>query len=621
MRRYQLSGLEHVHVLRHVPRSYDMTRTHIMHKGVNKHVDVVLRCSPKNWKKKKVAVSVVRGEKKNDAARIRANAKKGYVAVRRAASDKFEADRLAAAAAYETQYGRPSAGADALIHDMKSQLSTMAKKSADFIDDQLSANPTVTYPTFNSTPDTDTAVPASAETETPLISPESEKILKEGGYRMPGDRLYPSNPYATDYLKQTSDEEFHILMNSLEKSLDEACKKYASPSGDADVSTQAASQVNAETEPPHEPETENHYFSNYTGGYRLPNDVSVSVSKKQETHKEEKPEVKTEEENPALMEDFQPTLRFTDGGEHYIPTVPDNSFTTDNSPVDDLFDRELHRPGDRYVPPAYYFDDDDNAPAAFEEEENEHEVSLPDVVPVQTAPQPQDIFYTTDDQTHDDLFFGTFSDEPDREDVPPVVPEEESVSPDDFAAEGYPREDYEQQQVFFPTQEDNTRLYNPPENEDNFAQPTLYPESVETPVSEDDDYGSPMVFPDSGENDLSPAEESPYDDDEELPPPMIFPDEDEELPPPMIFPDEDEGYSPAPVSPDRNEPFEGTADHQGLIDRSGQTLFSRTGDQIKKVIGVIRGSDDSAAGSKKQDPPIRNQNVEITYSDRERYNR
>ena len=43
--------------------------------------------------------------------------------------------------------------------------------------------------------------------------------------------------------------------------------------------------------------------------------------------------------------------------------------------------------------------------------------------------------------------------------------------------------------------------------------------------------------------------------------------------------------------------------------------------KIKKVIGVIRGSDDSAAGSKKQGPPIRNQNVEITYSDRERYNR
>ena len=50
MRRYQLSGLEHVHMMRHIPRSYDMTRTHIMHKSVNKHVDVVLRCSPKNRK-------------------------------------------------------------------------------------------------------------------------------------------------------------------------------------------------------------------------------------------------------------------------------------------------------------------------------------------------------------------------------------------------------------------------------------------------------------------------------------------------------------------------------------------------------------------------------------------
>ena len=90
MRRYQLSGLEHVHMMRHVPRSYDMTRTHILHKSVNKHVDVVLRCSPKNWKKKKVTVSVVKGEKKNDAARIRANAKKGYVAVRKVVNDLFE---------------------------------------------------------------------------------------------------------------------------------------------------------------------------------------------------------------------------------------------------------------------------------------------------------------------------------------------------------------------------------------------------------------------------------------------------------------------------------------------------------------------------------------------------
>ena len=79
MRRYQLSGVEHIHMMRRVPRSYDMSRTHIMHKGVNKHVDVVLRCSPKNWKKKKVSVCVVKGEKKNDAVEIRANAKKGYV--------------------------------------------------------------------------------------------------------------------------------------------------------------------------------------------------------------------------------------------------------------------------------------------------------------------------------------------------------------------------------------------------------------------------------------------------------------------------------------------------------------------------------------------------------------
>ena len=109
-------------------------------------------------------------------------------------------------------------------------------------------------------------------------------------------------------------------------------------------------------------------------------------------------------------------------------------------------------------------------------------------------------------------------------------------------------------------------------------------------------------------------------DDDDLPPPMIFPDDEEDLPPPMIFPDDDEeGYSPAPVSPDRNEYFESGGENQGVVDRSGQTLFSRSGDQIKKVIGVIRGSGDSSARSKRISEPVRNQDVEITYSDRGRF--
>ena len=180
MRRYQLSGLEHVHMMRHVPRSYDMTRTHIMHKGVNKHVDVVLRCSPKNRKKKKVAVSVVRSEKKADAARIRANALKGYVAVRKVVNDQFEADRKIAASAYETRYGTKTPASDALIHDMKSQIAMMAKKSADYIDDQLTskpAEPVVSFPdqaaqNVESKPE---------ESQKPLISTETEEILNDSG--------------------------------------------------------------------------------------------------------------------------------------------------------------------------------------------------------------------------------------------------------------------------------------------------------------------------------------------------------------------------------------------------------------------------------------------------------
>ena len=216
MRRHQLSGLEHVHMMRHVPRSYDMTRTHIMHKSVNKHVDVVLRCSPKNWKKKKVTVNVVRGEKKNDAARIAANAKKGYVAVRKTVNDQFEADRKIAAAAFETKYGTRSAGSDALIHDMKSQISTMAQKSADYIDSQLTEKP-----------------------EYPYGSPMNPTVESKP----------EGSPYAADYLMHASNEEFHNLMNSLEKSLDEACKKYAAQPDEP------AAKTETETEPTHETES------------------------------------------------------------------------------------------------------------------------------------------------------------------------------------------------------------------------------------------------------------------------------------------------------------------------------------------------------------------------------
>ena len=572
MRRYQLSGLEHVHMMRHIPRSYDMTRTHIMHKSVNKHVDVVLRCSPKNWKKKKVTVSVVKGEKKNDAARIRANAKKGYVAVRKVGHEQFEADRQAAAAAYEMKYGARSAGSDALIHDMKSQISAMAKKSADYIDGQLAEKSVVS----NEKP----TAPAT-ETKTgrePVISPESEEILKKGGYRLPNS-IPEGSPYAADYLKHASTEEFHSLMDSLEKSLDEACKKYA-----VEPVVGSEDKTETETEPKKEPEDNAFEFgyqgyAGYSGGYNMPGDISLSVTKKQEIKADERDEKDDREE-------FKPALTFTDGGEHYIPE-------------DDLFDRELNRPGERYVPPVNFFDEDETAPSG---EVNDNDfVPLPDPDPVsQPMIQPQNIFYTEEDSQP----FGENQDHPTK----------------GYSLEDFPAEDYEQQQVRFASQADDgtpSKLYKQPQEEEEFADPTMYHDmsGSQHHVGDESQYEPPMVFPDRDDGESVPSEA--VSDEEEEAPPMIFPDEDDEAPIPMIFPDEDdEEYSPPPVSPDRHENYDDNADNQGVMDRSGQTLFSRTGDQIKKVIGIIRGSSDQNTRSKRNGQSMQNHNVEITYSDR-----
>ena len=559
MRRYQLSGLEHIHMMRHVPRSYDMTRTHIMHKGVNKHVDVVLRCSPKNWKKKKVAVSVVKGEKKNDAARIRANAKKGYVAVRKNVNEQFEADRRIAASAYETNFGTFGKNSDALIHDMKSQISSMARKSADYIEDQLTARPeknivgeVIPNAEINSAP---------VENENPLISAETEEILKKGGYRLPNSNPAPENPYTADYIMNASNEEFHNLMNSLEKSLDEACKKYSVGPVAPETKAEQEIQPQTSTEPEYKNESENNdagynsynSYSGYNGGYSMPGGISLSVTKKQEITEDQ-------ENEQGENNEFKPTLSFTNGGEHYNYDIRE----------DDLFDRKLNRLGEGYVPPAYFFDDDDTTPG----------------------------------------------------------------------------EDYVQQQIFLPSHTDNEppeHLYNQSEEEEEFAEPTLFHDSGNEDYAAQDDgrYEPPMVFPDTDENDVQPAEPAandgndeapvsqmifPDEGDEDMPPPMIFPDKDEEdMPPPMIFPDEDEeeGYSPAPVSPDRNEIndindfYGGENESNGVIDRSGHTLFSRTGDQIRKVIGVIRGPADTDTGADNGGEAVRNHNIEITYSDRD----
>ena len=496
MRRYQLSSVEHIHMMRHVPRIYDMSHTHIMHKGVNKHVDVVLRCSPKNWKKKKVSVCVVRGEKKNDAVDIRANAKKGYVAVRKAPrSERFEADRKTAAQAYETKYGAPSAANDALIHDMKNQLSSMAQRSAAYIDRQLQPKPapprvqeqTASAP-LSATPPAPSASSissASSASETheahenkeasqktvPLISEETSAILQKGGYRLPKS-MVRDNPYASNYAAQTSSEEFHDLMKSLEKSLDEACSKYVTEPAEAPV---------AQTD-----------SSPDTSGYGRQSDFSVSVNGRQEINAETAPL----QQDPPAQERFEPALTFSDGGEHYIPE-------------DELFDRELNR-------------SDDDFP-------------LPEV---KKAEGPFDPALC-------------FDDEQQTEPLPAVPQEDEVFNPARFF-------DDEPFEASFPVQQS--------EEEENFV---------------------PM--PD-------------------------FPDEEEEMPPPTFFPEEEqEGYSPAPVSPDRNE-YYADEGQMPVNHRESETLLSRTGDQIKKVIGIIRGSATNLMHGKEADV-MNNENVEINYSD------
>ena len=591
MRRYQLSGLEHVHMIRHVPRSYDMTRTHILHKGVNQHVDVVLRCSPKNFKKKKVAVSVVRSDKKAAAVRIRANARKGYVAVRKNINKIFEADRRAAAQAFEARYSVRTPGLDSLVHDMKNQIAAMAKKSSDYIDEQLRSSQAAPVTVPEKAVSDETLLPPVYEPS--LVSPETEEILRSGGYRLP-NRPQPENPYSVDYITHASDDEFHSLMDSLERSLDEVCRKYAVP---PEVPEEQPVQAEMEEHGQEKPQVITD-FSDYT----FPDSRSVSVNRRQEVTADTSPDAAVESattpaEGYRYSDEvsFKPAISFKEGGGHYVPE-------------DELFDRELGRPGERYVPPAYLFDDDD---AVADNDDGN------DVVPLIPAPQ-------------------------------------EEASPAPYPQDEYVHEDYVQQQVFFPTEprEPSAGHYSP--EEPDYAEPTMYTdarddhsEEEEIPLffppeeSNEPDFtipGEEMPAPEaSGEPDFTiPGEEMPAPEasgepdftipeeempapeasdepdftipDEDAPPPMIFPDDDEDAPPPMIFPDDDAEYTPTTVSPDRSEKADNGAG--GVIDRSGHTLYSRSGDQIRKVIGVIHG-----AGEPKQEQPNPNGNIEITYSD------
>ena len=228
MKRYSSCVDEHVHVVKCVPRSYDMSRTHIIHKGVNRRVDVILRCAPKKWKKKKVRVTVVKSGKKKEYMRIRVNARKGYIAVKKAVNHAYDAERNNIAAFDEknvVRYDKVKAANRALIHDMKSQVAVMAKKSADYIEDQLSTSAaqsedvtTVLTPPVPPC-DASKSAPESAAPQTAVQPSIAQPTVK------PSFKANSYNPYAADYSKHFSDAEFHSLMDSLEKSLDEACRK------------------------------------------------------------------------------------------------------------------------------------------------------------------------------------------------------------------------------------------------------------------------------------------------------------------------------------------------------------------------------------------------------------
>ena len=531
MRKYHMSGVQHVHMMRHMPRSYDMTRTHIMHQGVNKHVDVVLRSSPKYWKTKKVSVSVVKSETKSNVIRIRAHANKGYVAVRKVTNEKYEADRRKVVTAYETKYAAPSANNRALVHDLKSQLSAMAKRSADYIDSQLGSS-RLTAPSVKRKPQTNPPPAAQPKTEAPLppfpklpdepvsatmLSPETESILKKGGYRRPRP-LSSTNPYASDYSRQTSDWEFRHLMASLEKSLDEACSKYGIDQSPPTASQEGVSLRKDQPVPDATP------------------DFNLNITEQSEIYAQTVPEAE-ESGSPEDMDSFEPAPNFSAGGEHYIPQ-------------DELFDRDFDATDDFSLPtvpqevPEGHFD----ASRFFAEDEG-------DFLPPPTDYDGSDDFALPTDDTA----------------------EEEVVLPQGYGA-------YEEEPV-------NFNPYPADEEEEAYVPPTIFPE-------EEEDFTPPTVFP---------------EEEEDFAPPTVFPEEEDYIPMPQ-YPEDEGGYSPPPVSPDRNEYWE-DGDYSTTVQtpnaRQTETFFSRTGGQIRKAIGVIRGH----GGSAKKNAAD-NTNVEITYSDR-----
>ncbi|MGN0475249.1 MAG: hypothetical protein ACI4IJ_09185, partial [Acutalibacteraceae bacterium] len=136
------------------------------------------------------------------------------------------------------------------------------------------------------------------------------------------------------------------------------------------------------------------------------------------------------------------------------------------------------------------------------------------------------------------------------------------------------------------------------------------------PKDEEEEYKPVTMFPKDEEEEYKPVTMFPKDEEEEYKPVTMFPkDEEEQFTPVSEFPQQNpsEMYNQpqtfAPPQMDYSQPeVSGSVDFDDGHER--QTFFSRTGDQIKKVIGIIRGKT-----SKKQDDDYINENVEITYSD------
>ena len=548
MRKYSMCGAECVHMLRYVPRSYDMSRTHIIHKSVNHQVDVVLRCSPKYWKKKKVRVRTVEDIKKKRYVKIRVSAKKGYVAVRKTVNENYEKDRknvYLCDPIKVVRYSDAIVSNRPLIHDMKSQISIMAKKSASYMDNQFMKNrPSMTAVTPVAKPKEEAVVAKAPDTynmpEKPVMSlpPVSEPKNEAADTKFSSK----DNPYASSYSSHIADDAFRSLMSSLEKSLNEACRRCEENNSSA-----------------HEEKAENAGFvQSGISDYPQSEDFSLSVTN---ADIQPNPQVSTQSTS------FEPvSISRAESGEF---TFSSDKLSSDNVDTS-IPEKAIYQP----------------AEVSQENEEKNN--------PVMISPS-------------------------EEEEYKPVTmfPSEEE-------------EEYKSVNIF------------PNEEEEEYKPVNIFPNE------EEEEYKPVTIFPNEEEEEYKPVNIFPSEEEEEYKPITIFPnEEEEEYKPVTIFPNEEVENTSAPqtenaYAPDvgnipqnntnqYNSGYDGGSNSYGGYDdydnyqedtRESETFFSRTGNQIKKVIGVIRGSASNLLHRHDDDDYYYDDgygrdDVEITYSDRD----